>query len=298
MLVRYYLLTIRTSAFATAIGEICIAGAGALGALEEAEEAVKVVEEAEKIADQTHKLLSSDTLDKLKDCMEALGSIFPAIDDLVNAVKALETDPTADIPSTDTITGSSKGDANSATIVTLAAWDKWVLESDQQLEFAVGEGIDGASEYRLALRKHAINGKALAQAQAEAVNAGEQYVQLATAVVLCEKDIQNIKNLQSRYQGEDEIYHEAEVKFYDRFMAARTSLVIELQNVAWAYRYYALDDSRVVLDSMKTAEEFQSDILAIAQEIENADMRYSTDAQREIPVYWYVWSVNMLTVAM
>lgn len=242
------------------------------------------MEEAEQIANQTNKLLSSDTLEKLKDCMEALGSIFPAINDMVDAAKALEDDPAADIPSTDSISGSSKGDADAAAIVTLAAWDKWILESDQQMDFAVSQGIDGASEYRLALRKHAINGKALAQVQAEAVKAGEQYVQLATAVVLCDQDIQHIRYLQSQYQGEDEIYADAEAKFYDRFMALKTSLVIELQNVAWAYKYYALEDSQVVLDSLKAADDYRSDILAIAQEIENADSRYATDAQRKRPI--------------
>ncbi|KAI0007799.1 hypothetical protein F4779DRAFT_642606 [Xylariaceae sp. FL0662B] len=236
-----------------------------LGAIFKAGEAVKVVEEAETIAGQIHKLLSSDTLAKLKDCMAALGAIFPAIDVLVNAVEALEDDPTVDIPTADSISGSRKGDADSAAIVTLAAWDKWILESDDQLEFAVSQGIDGASDYRLALRKHAINGKALAQAQAEAVKTGEQFVQLATEVILCDQDIQHIKDLQSKYKGEDAIYEAAETRFYDRFMAA--------------YRYYALEDSDVVLDSLKTAAELRSDIVAIKQEIDDADSRYSTDSQ-------------------
>lgn len=41
---------------------------------------------------------------------------------------------------------------------------------------AVDENIDGASAYKLTLRKHSINGKQLVQAQAEAIKAGQEFI--------------------------------------------------------------------------------------------------------------------------
>lgn len=93
--------------------------------------------------------------------------------------------PNINIPSTGDISGTSQGDANAAAIVTMAAWDKWLLEADDQMAFAVENNIDSASAYQLALRKHAINGKQLAQAQAEAIKSGYEYVQTQMEVIRC-----------------------------------------------------------------------------------------------------------------
>jgi hypothetical protein len=263
---------------------MCLTNAAGGGAAAEGvKDAVNVVENAEKIADQVEHFVSSDTLKKLRDCVSGLGKLYPLIGTIVTAAKALESDPSVQIPSTDEISGSSQGDADAAGIVALAAWDKWILQSDQQMAFAVSQGIGRASDYQLALRIHAINGKQLVQAQAEAVKAGQQYVQAQMEVVLCEQDIQNLQELQSQYEGQENIYAEAAAKFYDRFMALRTSLVIEMRNVVWAYRYYDLADSTVVLDSLKAAAEYRQDLLTVKNEIENADSKYATDFQRTSP---------------
>ena len=210
-------------AFAIGIGEICLGDAGGGGDAEKAvDDAITAVKAAEKFAGQVEKQVSSGTLEKLGDCMKAVEKLYPLIDTIVTGVKALESNPAAVIPSIDVISGSSQGDADAAAIVTLAVWDQWVLESDQQMKFAVGQNIDGASDYQLALRKHAINGRQLAQAQAEAINAGQEYVQAEMEVVLCEKDIENLQELEDNYEGESAVYGEAEAKFYDRFLACRS----------------------------------------------------------------------------
>lgn len=270
--------------FAISIGEICVTGFGGGDAATEIDGAVDAVKVAEQIADQVGKEVSSDTFKKLGECVKALESIFPLIDAAVNAIAVFENDPTADIPPTSDISGSSQGDADAAEIVALAAWDRWVLESDQQMEFAVAQNIENASKYRLALRKHAVNGKLLAQAQAEAIKAGQQYVQAAMEVILSEKDIQELEDLKNRYQGEDAIYEEAAAKFFDRFLALKTSVVIQMRNLAWAYKYYALKDSKVFLDSQKSVADYQQDLLIIRSEIQSADEKYASDFQRKLPL--------------
>lgn len=154
---------------------ICLGdAAGAAGEAAAVNEAVEAVEEAEKLAADAGKIISFATLKKLAECTKAIAERYPTVDEMAKAVKQLETDPNAEIPVIDVVSGTDQGDADAALITTLEAWDKWVLESDDQLAFAVDDGVKGASNYRLALHKHAINGKQLAQAQAQAIKAGQQ----------------------------------------------------------------------------------------------------------------------------
>ncbi|KAI1205187.1 uncharacterized protein F4807DRAFT_471206 [Annulohypoxylon truncatum] len=261
--------------FAVSVGGMFVDGGGeAAGA---AEAAIETVVEFEKEAGAIAKLISSDTLKSLKKCVEFLQALYPAIQQIVDAAKVLETDPSAKIPPTDTITGSSSADADSAALVTVASWEKWITEADLSLKFAVDNSINTADTYQLALRKHAINGKLLAQAQAEAIKAGQQYVQAAMEAVLCDRDVERLESLVDKYEGQEDVYEAAKASLFDRFMGLRTSLVIEMRNITWAYKYYALKDSRVTLDVLKSTAEYRQDKLAIKQDIDNADAAYATD---------------------
>lgn len=249
------------------------------------EEAVIAAEAAEKMQDQSGVVISSVTLKTLGDSMKALETLYPAVDGLVQAIQALAVDPATEIPSIADISGSSQGDADANSIMALSGWETWKLECDNQLKFAVDHKIPGASEYQLALQKHSINGKALAQTEAEAIKAGNEYIQAEMQVIGCDKDIANLTELLDQYQGQLEIYSQAEAKFFDRYWAVRTSLVIEMRKIIWAYKYWALQDSTVILDSQKPIEEFRMDISTLDREIETAAEQYATDFQREWTVY-------------
>lgn len=269
--------------FTNALGILSLGFSSAIGdAVEDIKSAVDDVVKAEKASDQTGKTIPSSTLKILGDCMQALESLYPGTADLAAAIKALESNPNAEIPSSGDVTGSSYGDADARAIVTLAAWDTWTLDSDQQLEYAVNQSIAGARQYRTALRKQAVDGKALAQAQAEAVKAGHEYAQAAMEVIACNQDIANLKDLLEHYKGEKEKYALAEAKFFNRVLAIRTSLVIQMQKLVWAYKYRALAESSVVLDSQKEIAEFKADLLTLTSEIQSADEKYATDFQRTL----------------
>ncbi|KAL7812485.1 hypothetical protein V8C26DRAFT_437083 [Trichoderma gracile] len=266
--------------FAVNIAEMCIGDPAGVGQAGEAVNgAVKAAKEAEEIAGQVAAEVTSGTLERLKEVVEALDKLYPSVSEMVDAIKDLGTDPAVDIPSIADITGTTQGDADSEAIVTMAAWDTWILESDQQMTFALDNKIEGAAEYQLALRKHAINGKQLAQAQAEAIKAGYEYVQAQAEVVRCSKQVADLGGLLGKFQGQEDIYHEAEAKLYDRLMALRTGVVIELQNMIWAYRYWALADSKVVPDSTKPIGEYGDILYEISRDMEAIDEQYPSDFQ-------------------
>ncbi|KAL3469728.1 hypothetical protein BJX99DRAFT_65730 [Aspergillus californicus] len=266
--------------FAISIGMIA-AGDPAAGATaaKSADEAVTAVEEAEKLAGDGGELVKSLTMGNLKKAAMTLYKLYPMIDKAVQDIKVLDRDPNAKIPRYGDVTGGGDGDGDAQAIQSLAAWDKWVLESDAQLKFAVDQSIDGAAEYRLALRKHAINGKQLAQTQAEAIKAGQAFIQAQLELNLSQKDIDSLEDLKRKFQGEEKQTEEAAVKFYDRMMALRTSVVIEMRNLTWAFKYYALEDSAVTIDPLKRIEEYKADLSTIAEEMETADSRYTNDYQ-------------------
>lgn len=248
------------------------------------ETAIDSVEKAEKGAKQVGQILGSSTLGKLWAHVKSLQKLYPQIKGLVEAARAIANLPDGDkvkIPSLNQISGSSRSDVDATLISSLAAWDDWALECDQQMEWAADDQkIGGASEYRLVLRKHAVHGRAVAHVQAEAIKQGQQYVQATLEVLQSGKDIENLQKLLQRFDGEKDIYAAAKAKFYDRFAQLKTGLAIQLQYIVDAYRFYALENSRVILDSQKTVGDFEKDLATLQTEMQNVDGAFAQDFQR------------------
>ncbi|KKO97277.1 hypothetical protein THAR02_10619 [Trichoderma harzianum] len=211
--------------FVVAIGEMCVGNPAGVSG---AEKAVEAAEEAEKIVNQVAAKATSGTFKKLKEVVKALGKLYPYG-------------------------------------ITNAAWDMWIPDSDDQMAFAVAAGIEGATAYQLALRKHAINGKQLVQIQAEATKAGYDYVQAQMELIRCTK--------------QEHVYLKADVQLYDRLLALKTGVVIELQNMVWAYRYWALSENKIVLEATKSLEDYDRDLYQIARDMETIDEQYPSDFQ-------------------
>ncbi|KAE8371743.1 hypothetical protein BDV26DRAFT_275485 [Aspergillus bertholletiae] len=245
-----------------------------MGAITAAKDIIEQVRAAEKNAAQEDRKISADTLQQLAECMGPLETLYFSMMTIVAAVKECETDPNATIPPTDDISGTSQGDADAKLIITLATWDTWTLDSVSQLDFAIAHSIRGAADYRLALQKYSINGKALAQAEAQATKAGQEYVQAEMAVITCQKDIHELQDLLDKYTGEAAVYAAAEAKFYSSFLSMQTSVAIQMRNMAWAYKYWALEDSPLVLDSQKSTAQFRSDVYLIDEEMNNVNSKY------------------------
>ncbi|KAG6003410.1 hypothetical protein E4U21_002043 [Claviceps maximensis] len=243
-------------------------------AISTAEEIIQQVRTAEKNTAQQDRKISSDTLQQLAECMKALETLYFSMVKVADAAKECETNPDAVFPAVDDISGTKVGDADASLIITLAAWDTWTLESIAQLEFAIARSIRGSTDYRTALQKYGINGKALAEAEAQATKAGQEYVLAEMEVVNCQRDIHELEELLDKYDGEAAIYAAAEAKFFDAFLSTQTSVAIQMRNMAWAYKYWALEDSPLVLDSQKTAAQFRNDVYLIDEAMNSINSKY------------------------
>ncbi|RAK84954.1 hypothetical protein BO79DRAFT_274000 [Aspergillus costaricaensis CBS 115574] len=245
-----------------------------LKAIKGAADIIDQVKQAEKNTAAQDRHISSDTLQQLTECMGPLETLYFSMVTVAAAVKKLETDPNAAIPSVDDISGTRQGDADARLIITLAAWDTWTVNSVAQLDFAVAHAIRGAAAYRLAIQKYSINGKALAQADAQATKAGQEYVLAEMEVITSQKDIKELQELIDKYTGEEELYATAEAKFYDSYLFMQTSVAMEMRNMAWAYKYWALEDSPLVLDSQKTTAQFRNDVYLIDDAMNTINSKY------------------------
>lgn len=123
------------------------------------------------------------------------------------------------------------------------------------------------------MQKYSINGKALAQADAQATKAGQEYVLAEMEVITCQKDIRELEDLIGKYTGEAALYAAAKAKFYDSFLSMQTSVGIQMRHMAWAYKYWALEDSPLVLDSQKTTAQFRYDVYAIDEAMNEVNSR-------------------------
>ncbi|RDW94223.1 uncharacterized protein DSM5745_01545 [Aspergillus mulundensis] len=263
--------------FSVNIGMLCMGDAdGIAGAIVAVGDAVEAARDAETVPDQTGVKISSSTLQALADSMGALETLYPSLDDLVSAVHNLATNPNADLPSKADISGSAQGDADANAILALGSWDKHNLESDAQLEWGVSREINGAVKYRLALQKHGINGKTLAQAQAEAIKAGNEYVQSELQARASDEDVANLEEMLETYEGQADVYARAAAIFYDRAWDLRTTLMLEMRKMVWAYKYWALQDSRIVLTPQKPVEAFLADLALLDYEIETVLVSYGS----------------------
>ena len=240
---------------------------------------IDTVENAEKLAGEGKKVTSS-TLKSLLKGAGVLYKLYPTISDAVDSLKLLQKNPEGPGKKITEVIGI---DADSAAIVSLADWDKWILQSDEQLEFAIKQEIEGAKNYRLALQKHAINSKALIQARAEAIKAGQEYIHSSLEQTVSTQDLKRLNELKEKWEKDEELYKEAEARFYDRLMTVRTSIVIQMRNLKWAYKYAALEDSSIVLSADKSTAEYSEDLSNILVQMINYKEKYPYGFQSTSP---------------
>ncbi|KAL1694312.1 hypothetical protein GGG16DRAFT_47593 [Schizophyllum commune] len=261
--------------FAFAIGAICVgdpepAAAAPASAASAVANAAKSAAEAAKV---TKKTLDKDTLESIGNVVEGLSNMLHSTIENATAITeaaAAGTDALAPFP-------EEQGDSDSQVLVGVAAWDKWTLDVEDQMGYAVSESIDGASDYLLELRKHAINGKLTTQASAQAVKAGQEYVHNQLALQLAQADMARLNALRTAFKNEEGQLDVARLHFYDRLDAMRTSTLIELRNIMWAFKFYTLSDSALVLDPLKRMEDYQADLAQLVHEVESYEEGSASD---------------------
>lgn len=58
------------------------------------------------------------------------------------------------------------------------------------------------------------------------------------------------------------------------FLSMQTSVAIKMRNIAWVYKYWALEDPPLILDSQRSTAEFRSNIYLIDETMNTVDSKY------------------------
>ena len=263
-----------TMDFGISIGEMAL-GVPPKIPVDEVVEAVKTVDKT-----KTEVKLAAETLKTLGKCVDSINKLWPAIKEAAESLRTVEEN--GDVSKVAKISEVTGGGADTGTIGAVAAWDKWILDCDLQLETAVSSGIAGAGKYRVELRKHAIDSKALIQAKVETIRAGQEYIVARMDQSLSEFDVKKLGELKNCWEMDKQVDEQAAAHFFDRFLSLRTSIVMEMRNILWAYKYKALEDSKVHLSVMKTeANDYLEDLAIIRKE----DNSYLTNYPRKYRKY-------------
>jgi hypothetical protein len=271
-------------AFAIGIGLLCVGDPAEVAAApQQVQGAVKAVQQAAKTASSTAKMLSSGTMEALRDAVQNTVEMLDTTVRMTLSINEAEANSGSNAPPLPCLDldQASLAQNELQQIFELASWDKWALETDQSMEFAISESIDGASEYRLELRKHAIDGKLVAQARSQAIKAGQELVLLKLTLAATQKDLARLQALRATFKGEIAQAEEAKQGFYDRMMMIRTNVILGLQKAIWAYKFFALKDSSVTLNPLKSIADLKADAQLIMQEVTSWKESSASDFARK-----------------
>lgn len=151
-----------------------------------------------------------------------------------------------------------------------AQWDAFMVAVKELLRPAITAEVPGAQAYQNELEKLAIYGKAAMAAQTAVVLAGQAVTQLRLQKQVGVSQEKRLEAYIEQLAREAEVAEELQQLLFEREMNLRRWLFIALQNYAWAYRYWALRESRVQLSLVKPVQAMYKDLGTIDQEYAEA----------------------------
>lgn len=256
-------------------------GAGGVGAA--AADAAKAAEAAAKAQKEGWLSLLKTT--------ELLSKAMDAATKLVPIAKAASKDPKAKLkldskylsPDLSTVQGE-----DGSALASVAAWDQWMLETDSQIQFAVDQGIDGASKYQLQLRLHAVDGKLAAQAQAMAIKNSGEYLLAVMGLNAATEAVDRLKDMRDRFIGQLDALTYARTVYFDCLQEARTNILVRMRTMQLAQRYETLKDSSISLDPVKEdISSYEQDANDIANELEQYKSgRVDDPPSKQLTIYF------------
>ncbi|KNG88049.1 hypothetical protein ANOM_004109 [Aspergillus nomiae NRRL 13137] len=254
--------------FGLSIGMLLLGSSGGSGPVSKA---IEAAEEVEKRGEAVKSLLRSDVLKKIAKGASTVYKLYPNISKAIKNLQELEKNPDADVRPIQEVQGDA---ADADALLSIAEWDKWIEDANNGLALAVSEKVDGAAAFQSGLRKHSINGKLLAQAKAEAIKSAQEYIHAYMEVVLNQKDFRRLTELETEFRKNQKLTEEVEVRLYDRYMAVRTSILIQMRNVAWAYKFAVLDNYPIQIDPLKNVQDYRKDLSDLVMKLQRFKEQY------------------------
>jgi hypothetical protein len=231
-------------------------------AVEAAERAVRTYASANPRVPAEKSTDFADSLTSLKKILEMAFKVFELAQKLMKSGTAIDDSisTAAELTAADVInTGSSSNGADE--------WDIFRMRMDDMLQPAISYEIKDSVDYRQQLRVLAIYGKALTVARGTVVRLGQELLRLRLVAANHERE----KNRLKQYVVDLETTRQAKAglrqMFFQRYLDAKRSLFVALEQYRAAFEYWALKPSSVkpaLTDRVSVFENGLNDLEKIA----------------------------------
>lgn len=260
------LVTFGGAIAAMAVGDEAAAPAAAQSAIQGAEAVATAAQTGAQVAKTASDLAS--TMKQLKQVVEGLKAAYDLSSSLVAVVQDVQ-HAQQRVASVAALSPPSPG-------VDLSAADQWSifqLDAGAALAGAIGDGIDGAQDYKDALDKLAVYGQALAGAQLAAIRTDQHYAALSFRLNAATQRQANLTAAVAALKAGQAPALAMLQQFYRKALDARSYLFAALRSYQDSYFYWALGPSSVnasMVDSPAALGKAIGSITAISLDHANA----------------------------
>ncbi|ORX97490.1 hypothetical protein K493DRAFT_336545 [Basidiobolus meristosporus CBS 931.73] len=249
--------------FVGSVALMCVGDVAAAGGAAKA--AANVVSAAEKVAEMVEVIQKvAETIQKLYDLMDKINQLTNIQNSYESALGAGQDidELAAKLRDVD----FSKYDA----ALSKADWDAFTLSVDHMLTEVIAEGVSGAAEYQMVLKKFAIYGKAVVDAQVASCEAIEEFVRISLERVMVEKQKANFVEYLKELGDDIEAYNQLSIKFYDLSLTQKFWFNYHLAKYIQAFRYWALRESAIQMSMLKRGADYRQLLAVLKAEYASA----------------------------
>lgn len=196
--------------------------------------------------------------DKLKKGLETVYKAYTLVDKIIAATGSTS-------GASSLAEQLSKADLSESGDVAPAAWEIFRLKADEQIEGAVKEGVENSSDYRLQLRILAVHGQALSAARMAFIQAGQEVARVRLLRELHAKEKvrlqKHVDDLVARRAPNDALQQ----MFFQRFLDAKRSVVVAIEQYRAAFQYWALRPSSLRATVGDSVSAFDNGLIELAK---------------------------------
>lgn len=248
------------------------AGISAAQSIEKATKAAAEAGDSESQAVNTSQMLKrlAENMKSLKAIEEAVATTYKFINSVLKETTYIESASNFDnlkenVSNFDDVTLPSDND-----ISCQAEWDAFQIEADNLLKVAIETGIDGASEYNVALDKLAIYGKALSATKSSYIHSAQELAQLHMQNKIGDNMQSSLAEYIQKLNNETKPDETMMFLFYVHDMNIKRWMYIAIQSYTQAYRYWALQESKIKPSLFENIQDLQEDLATIEKEYADA----------------------------
>ncbi|XXF77888.1 hypothetical protein P2318_33280 [Myxococcaceae bacterium GXIMD 01537] len=211
-----------------------------------------------------------ESLEKLTSAMEAASEFFETLDKLAK-LDATRLPPALTMPEPDALDPNDPSGG--------LYWSTFQIEADASVQSAIDAGVDGAREYKAALDLLVVYGQAQASAMLAVARTAQELARLRLQKWLATSQQARLDDYIATLDAAREPNDQMMQMLFERYLDIKRWLFISVQSYAWAYRYWALRDSRVKPSVTKSVAELKADLGTVVSEYGSALQSFNPPPQ-------------------